>query len=116
MTIMSLSSTVMNLDDHLRFSSHQEKYPASTSSSSRQVGKFKTFRQHDIEKGKFRCFKGNVNNGEINPNDLQVRHRQGGAALLGRGATDREVTFVRRASLDLMTCPYPMLSAFTSKC
>ena len=58
----------------------------------------------------------NVNNGEINPNDLQVRHRQGGAALLGRGATDREVTFVRRASLDLMTCPYPMLSAFTSKC
>merc|ERR1719264_1900930 len=39
-----------------RFSSHQEKYPASTSSSSRQV-----------------------------------RHRQSGAALLGRGATDREV-------------------------
>jgi len=39
-----------------RFSSHQEKYPTSNSSSSRQV-----------------------------------RHRQGGAALLGRGATDREV-------------------------
>merc|ERR1719483_1995950 len=39
-----------------RFSSHQEKYPASNSSNSRQV-----------------------------------RHRQGGAALLGRGATDREV-------------------------
>ena len=61
MTIMSLSSTVVNLDDHLRFSSHQEKYPASTSSSSRQVGKSKSFRQHDIEKDKFRFFKGNVN-------------------------------------------------------
>ena len=99
---------------HLRFSSHQEKYPTSNSSSSRQVNNI----WYQISLTSFIMVVGGANfiqilrsmwdckvpmffhcrietslceNLRSQLNTSQVRHRQGGAALLGRGATDREV-------------------------